>query len=202
MKKWLLVPAVFLTLSLPFLIGSGSAESSIAASADLGVVFNFSHDCSSCHGLHGGSSDQLLNNQNVEALCLSCHGPTGPSVLKADVHIYTNSTCQDCHDPHSNPTNWLGGTNIKLVLDSVVDPLNGIKRPVVFESADPAGADPSLHSFCDGDEDGNTVWDGVCDTCHTTLRRHNYDATGSHSHQQAKTCTRSGCHVHVTGFVR
>lgn len=171
--------------------------------ATASVQFNTNHDCTFCHGLHGAPGDQLLNDDVVESLCLSCHGPGGPSVLKADVHVYSNSTCQDCHDPHSNQQNWLGGTNLKLVLDSVMDPLNGVMRPVVFEGVGQSPGDPqapTLHSFCDGDEDGNAVWDGICDTCHTDLGRHNYPEPQSHPHQQGNTCTRSGCHEHVERF--
>ncbi len=163
------------------------------------VSLNPNHECSFCHGVHGAAAGALLNDTVVETLCLTCHGPSGTSTLKADVHLYDNSTCMDCHVAHSNVTNWLGGTNLKLVRDTVVDPMNSIDRPVVFESRGVNNAgEPSLHSFCDGDEDANSVWDGACDTCHTTLGRHNYDETARHSHQQGNTCTR--CHEHVLKF--
>lgn len=197
MRSWLIVGLVLATVVVAFRSGS-TGTASLALTAN----FNTNHDCSFCHGVHGTNADQLLNDANVEALCLSCHGLTGPSSLKADVHVYTNSTCQDCHVSHSNVANWLGGTNLKLVRDSVVDPLLGVDRPVVFESRGTNVGDPSLHSFCDGDEDGNGIWDGACDTCHTNTGRHKYPESGSHSHQQGKTCTRSGCHEHASQFLK
>lgn len=55
---------------------------------------------------------------------------------------------------------------------------------------------PTLYSFCDDDEDGNGVWDQVCDVCHENeVRRHHWDGTTNH-HQNGATCTQSGCHVH------
>ncbi len=168
------------------------------------VLLNPNHSCSNCHNLHGGAGSgevPLGVNAQIEALCLSCHGPGGPSVLKADNHVYDNSTCADCHVSHDAVQNWLGGSNIKLVRDSVLDPLNSIMRPVVFESRGVNNAgEPSLYSFGDNDEDGNGVWDGVCATCHTNIGRHNYDEPNSHAHQTGNTCTR--CHEHVTRFKR
>ncbi|MFQ6098515.1 MAG: cytochrome c3 family protein [Armatimonadota bacterium] len=176
------------------------ALGSMSGGATSTVALNPNHECTYCHGLHGAPGSQLLNDTTFEALCLTCHGPSGTSILKADNHVYTNSTCSDCHVPHSNVTNWLGGTNIKLVRDSVDDPQFGGKRPVVFESRGETVGDPRLHSFCDGDQDGNGVWDGVCDTCHENTGRHRYTDPSSHAHQQGKTCTRSGCHEHVNRF--
>jgi predicted CXXCH cytochrome family protein len=158
------------------------------------------HECTYCHSLHGGSTTQLLNNANFEALCMTCHGPGGPSALKAEVHTYTNSTCADCHNAHSNVQNNLGGTNIKLVRDPVYDGSGW--RPSVFESRGSSVGDPTLHSFCDDDEDGNSIWDGICDTCHTGMRRHAYTLSNSHKHKKGATCTTSGCHIHATGFDR
>jgi predicted CXXCH cytochrome family protein len=171
------------------------------AAAAVAVALNPSHECSSCHGVHGATAgSQLLNNSVVEALCLSCHGPTGPSTLKADTH--RGRTCTDCHVPHSNVTNWLGGTNLKLVRDTVLDSRGENLRPVVFESRGTDVGQPTLHSFCDQDEDGNNVWDGVCATCHNNASgQHNYTDPDpkKHKHNAGRTCTI--CHEHVSGFL-
>ncbi len=166
------------------------------------MLLNPSHTCSNCHNLHGGATGEvpLGVNLQITAMCLTCHGPTGSSTLKAEVHVYGGSTCQDCHVSHSNVQNWLGGTNLKLLRDSVLDPLNAVMRPLVFESRGTDVGEPSLHSFADADEDANGVWDGNCDTCHTTLGRHNYNDPGSHNHRPGQTCTR--CHGHDTQFRR
>lgn len=174
-----------------------------------------SHECSYCHGVHGAAGPALLKEAQVETLCLTCHGPGGTSTLKADVH--TNAarsdyppfriSCRGCHDPHDNLPNWLGGMNIKLVGSEqdttgyarITTPNNGI-RDVVYESRGTDAGEPSLHSFADNDEDGNTVYDGVCETCHTLTRHHHNNASGDHSHHVGETCTR--CHDHLDGFLR
>lgn len=172
-----------------------------------------SHECSFCHQLHGAPGFSLLKNPQIEALCLTCHGPGGPSTLKADVHTNDRNssfppfriTCRECHDPHDNRTNWLGGTNIKLVgidvdgtgLAKIDTPNSGV-RNVVFESRGTDAGDPSLHSFADADEDGNGVYDGICEVCHTGTKFHRNNPSGGHSHNTGKTCTR--CHEHVNTF--
>lgn len=173
------------------------------------------HDCGFCHSIHGASGFAILNNPEIEALCLSCHSPTGPSVLKADVHTNdTNSpfppfriTCRECHDPHDGLDNWLGGVNIQAVgidadgsgLARINTPNSGV-RDVVFESrgtdADPP--EPSLHSFADADEDGNGIFDGICEVCHTATKNHANDGSANTKHHTGETCIR--CHEHVNTF--
>jgi predicted CXXCH cytochrome family protein len=179
------------------------------------VALNPSHQCSSCHNLHGGKGTALLNEEVVEVLCLTCHGPGGISTLKAGVHANGpgsshpafEHTCMDCHTPHSDPPNWLDGTNVKLVgrhLDGswpwtarIQTPNSGL-REVVFESRGSGLGQPTLHSFADNDEDGNGIFDGVCETCHTQTSHHRND-TADATHYTGATC--SSCHTHDTGFV-
>ncbi len=196
MRKWWLTSGLIFAIAIVASLLDSPGTKPVSALS----MLNPSHECDFCHNVHGVGFPQLLNNASVEALCLSCHGPAGPSSLKADVHLYDNSTCKDCHVSHSNVQNWLGGTNLKLVREEVVDPRLGTDRPLVFESRGTSVGDPTLHSFCDGDEDGNGVWDGACDTCHTDEDEHDYNDTGSHSHRQGQTCTQGGCHTHVTRF--
>lgn len=177
-------------------------------------ALNPNHECAYCHDVHGAAGVSLLDKSVVETLCLSCHGPAGISVLAADVHqngIPTRYptfrfTCIDCHDPHSDRTNWLGGTNIKLVgrwLDDtgfakVATPNNGI-RNTVFESRGTNAGQPSLHSFADNDEDANGIYDGICEVCHTLTRHHRNNSSGDHMHHTGETCTR--CHGHADKFL-
>jgi len=172
--------------------------------------------CSYCHNLHGAAGNVLLNQATVEAVCLSCHGPGGISVLKADVH--SNSTrskypafrisCGGCHDAHDNMTNWLIGTNIKLVgMDlagtnaaRISTPNSGV-RDVVFENRGTTVGQPSLHSFADADQDGNGYYDGVCETCHTLTKYHRNSSSGGHKHNTGETCTAS-CHLHTNKFLK
>lgn len=164
-------------------------------------ALNPNHNCADCHYMHQASGSPLLPYTSAENTCLSCHAPGGPSSLKAANHV--GRTCMECHDPHDNVDNWLGGTNLKLVLAYVRGQNeSSANRPVVFESRGTDVGDPSLHSFCDGDQDGNGVWDGVCDTCHNNTGKHEgYPVPSGHNHQQKNTCTRStNCHSHQYGF--
>lgn len=168
--------------------------------------------CSICHSIHSASGQTLTNDAVVEVLCLSCHGPAGTATLKAEIHKNKSGSaypaftmgCTDCHDPHDNRGNWLGGTNIKSVgknipgsLDARISTPNSGVRDVVFESRGTGDGGPSLHSFADGDEDGNGVYDGGCEVCHTaTFHRNN--SSGEHAHEKGKTCTE--CHPHDNYF--
>ena len=132
--------AITLITLLAVSVVAFSALDSRADAASV-IAFNTNHDCAFCHNLHGAAGGQLLDNAVTESLCLSCHGPSGPSSLKADTH--EGRTCTDCHVSHDDPTNWLGGTNIKLVRDSVLNSDSTAMRPVVFESVgDDSGGCP------------------------------------------------------------
>jgi len=177
-------------------------------------ALNPNHQCSYCHSVHGAPGPQLLNNTVVETLCLTCHGPAGISTLKADVHQNDSPTqypafritCTGCHDSHDNRPNWLGGTNLELVgrsqdgtgLAKIDTPNSGI-RNTVFESRGTNVGDPSLHSFADADEDGNGVYDGICEVCHTLTKFNRNNSSGGHKHNTGKTCT--NCHAHVDYFL-
>jgi len=187
--RWLFVPVAA--------VGIASAIALKPEGAPATAVFNTNHDCTFCHGIHGGNPAQLLQNPVVEALCLSCHGPGGPSVLKADVHVYSNSTCQDCHDPHTNQQNWRGGTNLKLIKDTVFNARDNVRRPATFESRGTDLGQPAFRSFCDGSGEAG-IWDRVCDTCHDNVGEHEYTDPGTHSHNQGRTCT--VCHLHSNQF--
>lgn len=177
--------------------------------------------CDFCHGVHGavgtGFGGYLLDAATAEAVCMSCHGPGGISTLKADVHLNdTNSsypvfriTCIQCHDSHAYQPNWLGGTNRKTVgvdisngtdtFARINSPNSGI-REVVFESRGDGAGDPTLHSFADGDQDGNGYYDGVCETCHTLTKFHRNNTSGTHTHNTGDTCIR--CHGHAANFIK
>jgi hypothetical protein len=163
-------------------------------------ALNQVHKCDNCHQMHGVSGGQpLLPEIDAENTCLTCHSPGGASSVVATNHV--SYTCLDCHDPHDNMENWLGGTNIKLVLPQVGGS-DGTLRPVVFESRGTSVGDPVLHSFCDNDADKNGVYDAVCDTCHMGTNQHvGYPVPVKHKHQTGVTCTNnSACHPHMTGF--
>lgn len=203
MTKKLIIPAFILAVFIVFMIFWPKTTGAL----------NPNHDCSFCHQLHDAPGQSLTDNLTVENLCLSCHGPAGISTLKAEVHTnkvgsaYPAFTmgCVDCHDPHDSLSNWLGGTNLKMVgrkLDSSgigrIDTPNSGPREVVFESRGTDAGGPSLHSFADNDEDGNSYYDGVCETCHTLAANHRNNSSGSHGHYSGQDCT--VCHPHDEFF--
>lgn len=177
-------------------------------------ALNPNHNCDSCHNIHNAPGQTLTDNLVVEDLCLSCHGPAGISTLKAEIHknkagssypAFT-MTCIDCHDPHDSLDNWLAGTNIKMIgsdqdgtgLARISTPNSGI-GDVVFESLGSDAGGPSLHSFADNDEDGNGVYDGACEVCHTQATNHRNNSSGNHAHYTGLNCIT--CHPHDGYFL-
>jgi hypothetical protein len=135
--------------------------------------------------------------------------------MKADVHTNGDTsqhdpfyaTCIECHDPHDNQSNWLGGTNVKMVglrdydqpgLEAFIDTPNSGRQWVVLESLGPGVGEPTLHSPADSDEDDNGVYDGVCEVCHTQTSHHRNDAD-DFGHYTGTTC--SSCHPHDERFL-
>ena len=153
--------------------------------------------CSICHSLHGSPGQTLTNDAVVEVLCLSCHGPAGAATKKAEVHknksgsVYApfQMTCPDCHDPHDNRNHRFDSPNLAQVgkkLDgtgyAMIPTPNSGDRYVVFESRGTDAGGPSMYSFADNDEDGDTYYDGACEACHTQALNHRNNSSGNHSH--------------------
>ncbi len=171
------------------------------------------HECSSCHVFHNAPGPSLSIAADVETTCLTCHevgvGPaTWASVHKnktGSSYAAFEMTCADCHTSHSNLDNWLAGTNIMQVgrredgtgFARISTPSSGIKD-VVFQSRGTTVAEPFRYSFGDKDDDGNAVYDGICEVCHTQTGKHKNDGTGS-DHYNGETCTDS-CHGHDSDF--
>jgi predicted CXXCH cytochrome family protein len=175
-----------------------------------------SHNCSFCHDLHGGSFSALREFDVVEDLCWSCHSDAGPAQVDRDgvwvdvpkgpfeVHNGARHTefgraatgCWDCHD-HEGET----AANLSMIREMMTTPVSG-DLPVSFTSRGTDAGQPSLHSFADGDEDGDGDYDGVCEACHTETSNHqnglNLPDVSDHTHEVGRTCT--DCHTHESGF--
>ncbi len=77
----------------------------------------------------------------------------------------------------------------KLIEGSIPTPNSGSKENRFFRPVGP-------NSFADGD----AVYDGVCEVCHTqTVYHRNDDSGGNHTHNVGVTCT--SCHQHINGFM-
>ncbi|MCB2156095.1 hypothetical protein KQI84_14560 [bacterium] len=172
----------------------------ILLSARSAEALNANHtSCSNCHSIHGAVGPALLKDITAETVCLSCHGPAGIATT-VDLHRTDTGgdfTCLECHDPHNNLTNWLAGTNLMMVLPTIITPNSG-SMDTVFESRGTDLGGPTLHSFADNDEDGNGTYDGACEVCHTSTTYHRNNSSGDHSHETGRTCTT--CHPHGDGF--
>jgi hypothetical protein len=96
--------------------------------------------------------------------------------------------CFDCHTLHETENLSL----ISEVIDTDYLPpdyaLKSGLREVVFLSQ------PGANSYADGDE----VYDGVCEVCHTETRYHRGNGSGDRSHFPGTNCT--SCHDHDNYF--
>jgi hypothetical protein len=94
---------------------------------------------------------------------------------------HENALCTACHDPHGMTANL---DNIYELLET---PNSGL-RAVVF--TDTTGS----NSYADGDP----VYDGVCEVCHTQTDYHRNDGSGIDSHYAGQDCM--PCHPHSASF--
>lgn len=155
------------------------------------------HNCDFCHNLHGGSFAQLTDFPTAEDVCLSCHGDAGPPTVDRDgvqvpvpknvsVHDGTRHTtptsCWNCHDHEGE-----AGANLAMIPASRTGAANGTTRAVVFT------ARSGPNSFADGDG----IYNGVCEVCHTLTSQHRNDG-GAGKHNAAADCR--ACHAHEGGF--
>jgi len=137
--------------------------------------------CATCHNQHNSSAGApyLRVNNGPGALCLQCH----TDHVGHTPHGSWTPTCNECHDMH-NPRS----ENIALVRTSVYNRTLGVTNPVAFE----ARSGPK--SFADGDG----VYDGLCEVCHTATAHHRHDGTGT-THNPGQNCIQ--CHPHENGFL-
>ena len=203
-----------------------------AALVGAAVVFIFTpstvsaqvkHNCSFCHDLHGGTSDDLKVMEIVEDLCWSCHDNAilpGAEVLRDgvpvavpqneyEVHDGAKHTtfsrpptgCWDCHAHEGDADDGTHGTNLSMIPAFMATPVSDTME-VIFQSRGSDASEPTLYSFADGDEDNDSAYTGVCEVCHTETSNHqngtNLPDNSSHAHERGRTC--SDCHTHDKGF--
>jgi len=119
----------------------------------------------------------LRANNSANKLCTDCHVE----------QTHQSENCLTCHTPH-------GSGNLAGVRETLRTP-DRTELPVRFESV------TGVNSFADGDG----VYDGVCEVCHTSTRYHTRDGSGFVNHsggfdRSGSDCTL--CHTHETGFAR
>lgn len=102
------------------------------------------------------------------------------AVVLAEYHHV--SGCEVCHDPHP-----FGGPNIYFINQEIQTPNSGPKQVVFTATTGP-------NSYADGD----AVYDGVCEVCHTQNGHHNNDGHDNTEHFDGEQCTQ--CHQHNNRF--
>jgi hypothetical protein len=116
---------------------------------------------------------------NDGTACSDCH-------VSQSMHMGLD--CLFCHRAHETP-------NASLVRDSVRKP-DGSVSGIIFTATTGAG------SFADGDG----VYDGVCEVCHTSTLYYRNDGSALVNHTSTgldysgTDCT--VCHTHLSGFAR
>lgn len=144
--------------------------------------------CDNCHKVHPSDNAAIGTRTGNDNLCRSCHNPT--STKDAEMHKHDDDTfenCTTCHSVHEQPQVANGSTYGKYIVTDIHTPNNGLKK-VIFKGA------TGQNSFADGD----SVYDGICEVCHTQTKYHRNDSTGNHTHYKGQDCI--DCHPHATGF--
>lgn len=145
-------------------------------------------DCLSCHVMHNAPGAHYTTIPGVLNLCLSCHNPLGVAPVETHSPGGVDIGCTVCHDPHTQEQAAVHGSSYsKLVHTTIATPNSGDRLVKLMAPTGP-------HSFADGD----AVYDGVCEVCHTVTDYHRNNPSGNHAHNVATNCT--GCHPHEAGF--
>lgn len=105
-----------------------------------------------------------------------CLLPIASAGLGSDHH----DDCFSCHDTSAV-------NNLAFIADVVNTPNSG-PREVVFLARE------GVKSFADGDD----VYDGICEVCHTVAAHHRNNPSGDHVHYAATNCLL--CHTAQGGF--
>jgi hypothetical protein len=159
----------------------------LALVASASAVVTLAGETSATRSGFAPISPRGVHAQVTDSDCRSCHpaqghaGFTGemPEVLppEADWAHWWFGCTEPCHTLHD------GTTNLDLVPEVIETPNSGPRAVVFLSYSGP-------NSYADGD----AVYDGVCEVCHTLTGYHRNDASGDHSHYAAGNC--SICHSH------
>ncbi len=158
--------------------------------------------CLDCHAYRDG--ELVLRGLELETMCKTCHNVAGVAAAMSDVgnHIVNPQNlnqeivdCGYCHDPHG-PHDSLdvhpGGVsaaNLSLFRSDTTYHLAEALEPAVFQTR------PDHFAF----DEGNSPYNGACQTCHTETVYHANDGSGDNTHMMGTDCVQ--CHTHLDGFL-
>ncbi|MBU0664412.1 MAG: hypothetical protein KJ990_07715 [Proteobacteria bacterium] len=171
--------------------------------------------CDKCHDVFAYDQPKLMppwtvhapqniDDTQLNSLCWSCHNDIPVPYVKTHSSLQTGTEygnwtveCSVCHDPHVQEQNNLNGSTYgKLIRKQIsLDRITGAIPQKSGSKTVKLLGQTGAKSFADGD----AVYDGVCEVCHTKTSHHRNDGTGTEqSHYNGFRCT--SCHSHVNGF--
>ncbi len=140
-------------------------------------------DCLACHNLHDGGL--IPTGLDLLIACQACHNPTGQAAAMSDIGLHTtrNGTidCGKCHNPHRAEVS--NADNIRPFL----------RYATASTQCDYPDTTPRKYI------EGVTLFNGVCEVCHTQTDYHRNSASADHLHNSDMACT--DCHTHSSGFM-
>jgi Concanavalin A-like lectin/glucanases superfamily len=174
--------------------------------------------CDSCHDVTAFDQPKLMpawtahapadiDDTPFNSLCWSCHNDVVAPYVKTHSSLqggdnYGNWTveCWVCHNQHTQAQNNVNGSSHgqfireKIRLDNITGTVPaklGNKSVMFLGSSGP-------NSFADGDG----VYDGICEVCHTKTKYFRNNGTGidqNHGGRNGTNCI--SCHNHTNGFI-
>jgi hypothetical protein len=171
--------------------------------------------CGNCHDIFAYNQPNLMPPWTVHApqdiddtqlntLCRGCHNDIPVPYVKTHSSLQTGTKygnwtveCSVCHDPHAQEQNNLNGSTYgKLIRKQIsLNRITGTIPQKIGSKTVKFLGQTGANSFADGD----AVYDGICEVCHTKTSHHRNNGTAvNQSHNDGTRCTI--CHSHVNGF--
>ncbi len=112
------------------------------------------------------------------------------SVANAEFHHVDD--CYVCHDFSKMFDSWTDPTANEFGIRSVIQTPNSGDREVVFRDRNYLDDNYTDHA------DGDTLYNGICEVCHTVNNHHRNDGGDNTAHFDGQKCT--ACHLHENEF--
>ncbi len=173
-----------------------SLPSSLAAQwDDPHASFGGEISCTACHIFHVPPNEYPDYGATFESLelCQSCHNPYGVRPVSSHDPAGVDIACNLCHNPHTQEQLHSYGSLFPRLIRTQVDTDLQLGDPQSLRDVQLLGAS-GPNSFADGD----AVYDGICEVCHTSTDHHRQDGSDLTDHHDGADCR--SCHPHAAGF--
>lgn len=148
-----------------------------------------------------------MDDTYANRMCISCHDGSGSSIVLTDTHSsltmsnkYGDWTveCWVCHNGHLQEQNRYNSSTYGMYIRRNIN-LANIKKPdgTSLKTGTKSVVFTGPATFADG----NAVYNGICEVCHTQTTHFRNDGSGSnqnHDGKQGSDCV--SCHNHSSGF--